>query len=86
MVRIRLSRAGTKKAPFYRIVVTDSRSPRGGRFLETIGTFDPLRKEGIFAVKADRLAFWQGRGAQVSDVVGDLLRKQARAAAAAPAA
>jgi small subunit ribosomal protein S16 len=86
MVRIRLSRAGTKKAPFYRIVVTDSRSPRGGRFLETIGTFDPLRQEGIFAIKADRLSFWQGRGAQVSDVIADLLRKQARAAAAAPAA
>jgi small subunit ribosomal protein S16 len=86
MVRIRLSRAGTKKAPFYRIVVTDSRSPRGGRFLETIGTFDPRRGEGVFEMKADRLAFWKGRGAQVSDVIGDLLRKQARAAAAAPAA
>jgi small subunit ribosomal protein S16 len=86
MVRIRLTRAGTKKAPFYRIVVTDSRSPRGGRFLETIGTFDPRRGEGVFEVKSDRLSFWQGRGAQVSDVVGDLLRKQARAAAAAPKA
>jgi len=83
MVRIRLARAGTKKAPFYRIVVTDSRSPRGGRFLETIGTFDPRRGEGVFEVKAERLSFWQGRGAQVSDVVGDMLRKQARAAAAA---
>lgn len=82
MVRIRLARAGTKKAPFYRIVATDHRSPRGGRFLETIGTFDPRRGEGVLAVKADRLAYWKEQGAQVSDVVSNLLRKQARAAAA----
>lgn len=86
MVRIRLSRAGTKKAPFYRIVVTDARSPRGGRFLETIGTFDPRRGDGILNVKTERLTHWTSLGAQVSDTVASVLKKQARAAAAAPAA
>jgi small subunit ribosomal protein S16 len=85
MVRIRLARAGTKKAPFYRIVVTDGRSPRGGRFLETIGTFDPRsgKGEGALNVKIERLTHWQGLGAQVSDTVASVLKKQARAAAAA---
>lgn len=86
MVRIRLSRAGTKKAPFYRIVVTDHRAPRGGRFLETIGTFDPLRKDGIVEIKNERLAFWKGHGARVSDTVASVLKKQAKAAAAAATA
>jgi small subunit ribosomal protein S16 len=86
MVRIRLARAGTKKAPFYRIVVTDQRSPRGGRFLETIGTFDPRRGEGVFNIQGDRLSFWQGRGAQVTDTVASMLKKQAKSAAAAATA
>lgn len=85
MVRIRLARAGTKKAPFYRIVVTDGRSPRGGRFLETIGTFDPRsgKGEGALNVKSERLAHWQGLGAQVSDTVAAVIKKQSKAAAAA---
>ena len=85
MVRIRLSRAGTKKAPFYRIVVTDHRSPRGGRFLETIGTFDPRsgKGEGSLNVKTERLAHWKSLGASVSDTVTAVLKKQAKAAAAA---
>lgn len=86
MVRIRLARAGTKKAPFYRIVVTDQRSPRGGAFLELIGTFDPLRGDGIVAIKNDRLAFWKGHGAQLSDTVASVLKKQAKVAAAAQTA
>lgn len=81
MVRIRLARAGTKKAPFYRIVVTDQRSARGGRFLETIGTFDPLKKDALASVKTERLAFWQGKGAQVSDTLAVLIKKAAKAAA-----
>jgi small subunit ribosomal protein S16 len=85
MVRIRLARAGTKKAPFYRIVVTDKRSPRGGRFLETIGTFDPRRGDGILNVKTDRLNHWTALGASVSDTVASVLKKQARAAAATTA-
>lgn len=86
MVRIRLARAGAKKSPFYRIVVTDQRSPRGGRFLETIGTFDPLKKDLALDVKAERLAYWQGQGAQMSDTVAAVLKKKARAAAAATTA
>jgi small subunit ribosomal protein S16 len=83
MVRIRLARAGTKKSPFYRVVVTDHRSPRGGRFLETVGTFDPIRQPEAIALKLDRIAHWQGLGAQVSDTVATLLKKTAKAAAAA---
>lgn len=75
MVRIRLTRAGAKKSPFYRIVVTDHRSPRGGRFLETIGTFDPLREPPVFAIKRDRLDYWKGKGAQLSDTVASVLKK-----------
>lgn len=76
-VHIRLTRAGAKKRPFYRIVVTDQRSPRGGRFLEAIGTFDPLKKEGGFAIRQDRLSYWRGVGAQASETVTALLKKAA---------
>jgi len=79
-VHIRLSRAGAKKRPFYRLVVTDHRSPRGGRFLENIGTFDPS-KEASFTVKADRLAYWRGVGAIPSATVERLLKAHAKATA-----
>jgi small subunit ribosomal protein S16 len=81
-VHIRLARAGAKKRPFYRLVVTDQRSPRGGRFLENIGTYDPSKNPGAFTVNEERLAYWRSVGAQPSDTVADLLRRQARAAAA----
>lgn len=81
-VHIRLARAGAKKKPFYRIVVTDQRSPRGGRFLENIGTFDPLR-EGSFTIDTARLAYWQGTGAQASDTVANLIKVSAKKALAA---
>ena len=83
-VHIRLARAGAKKKPFYRIVVTDHRSPRGGRFLENIGTFDPLR-EGSFTINAERLAYWTGTGAQPSDTVANLIKATAKKAVAAAA-
>ena len=79
MVTIRLSRAGTKKRPFYRLVVADARRPRGGRFLENIGTFDPA-KDGVFSVKNDRLAYWTSKGALPSETVARLLKKSAKAA------
>jgi small subunit ribosomal protein S16 len=82
MVRIRLARAGTKNAPVYRIVVADHRFPRGGRFIETLGTFNPRRNDGIFEIQKERLAFWQERGAQVTDTISRLLKKQARELAA----
>ena len=84
-VHIRLARAGAKKKPFYRVVVTDQRSPRGGRFLENIGTFDPSKKESALAVKRERLDYWRGVGAVPSDTVDRLLKQQAKADAAAAA-
>ena len=78
MVTIRLSRAGTKKRPFYRLVVADARRPRGGRFLENIGTFDPA-KDGVFTVKTERLQYWQSKGALPSETVARLLKKSAKA-------
>ena len=67
-VAIRLSRQGTKKRPFYRVVVTDSRSPRGGKFLENIGTFDPAKemKDSSLKIDQERLAYWRGTGATPS--------------------
>ena len=62
-VHIRLARAGAKKRPFYRIVVTDHRSPRGGRFLENIGTYDPAKDPGLFALDRARFEFWTRPGA-----------------------
>ncbi len=82
-VHIRLSRAGAKKRPFYRIVVTDHRSPRGGRFLENIGTFDPIAEAGSLSIDHERLTFWRTRGALPSATLARLIKEQARAAAAA---
>jgi small subunit ribosomal protein S16 len=85
-VHIRLSRAGAKKSPFYRIVVTDSRSPRDGRFIENLGTFDPSREES-FRCDGERLAYWTKNGATPSPTLKQILKKfAAKAAAAAPAA
>ncbi len=85
-VHIRLSRAGAKKHPFYRIVVADQRAARGGRFLENIGTYDPTREPVHFLIDHERLAFWRGHGALPSATVDKLLKREARAAAAAGAA
>ena len=85
-VHIRLSRAGAKKRPFYRIIVADHRSPQGGAFLESIGTYDPLRDPGQFKVDAERLAYWRSHGATPSATLDRLLKRQAKAAAAEAAA
>lgn len=74
-VKIRLKRMGAKKAPFYRIVVSDSRSPRDGRFIEEIGTYNPLKDPGEIVVDTERAAYWIGCGAQPSDTVRALLKK-----------
>jgi small subunit ribosomal protein S16 len=84
-VHIRLSRAGAKKRPFYRIVVTDQRSPRGGRFLENLGTFDPVADDGRFTINLERLTYWRSKGALPSATLDKLIKRQARAAAATPA-
>ena len=75
-VRIRLRRMGAKKRPFYRIVVADSRSPRDGRFIETIGTYNPLTNPAEISLKSDRVRLWLSRGALPSDTVRDILARQ----------
>ncbi|MBK6516970.1 MAG: 30S ribosomal protein S16 [Polyangiaceae bacterium] len=86
-VHIRLARMGTNKTPFYRIVVADQRSPRGGRFIERLGTFDPRRSE--LRVEGARVQHWLKLGAQPSATVAALLKNAkllgASAAEAAPA-
>ena len=74
MVRIRLRRMGAKKKPFYRIVVSDKRSPRDGRFIDTIGTYDPLTKPETVTLQHARAAHWLGVGAQPSEAVARLLK------------
>jgi small subunit ribosomal protein S16 len=75
-VRIRLSRFGRKKAPFYRLVVADSRSPRDGRFIEQIGTYNPMTDPAAVAVAEERALYWLSVGAQPSDTARSLLKKQ----------
>lgn len=74
-VRIRLRRGGRKKAPFYRLVVADSRSPRDGKFLEIIGQYAPRQGEGALNVNVERALYWLEVGAQPSDTARSLLRK-----------
>ncbi|MCR5782825.1 MAG: 30S ribosomal protein S16 [Clostridia bacterium] len=75
-VKIRLRRMGAKKAPFYRIVVADSRYPRDGRFIEEIGYYDPTKEPSVVKVDADAVKKWIGNGAQPTDTVRALLKKQ----------
>ncbi len=74
-VRIRLRRGGRKKAPFYRLVVADSKSPRDGKFLEIIGQYSPRQGEAALNVNVDRALYWLEVGAQPSDTARSLLRK-----------
>ncbi|MBL0712677.1 MAG: 30S ribosomal protein S16 [Desulfosarcina sp.] len=75
-VKIRLARHGAKKRPFYRIVVADSEAPRDGRFLETVGTYNPLRDPAEVAVKQERVQYWLDQGATPTDTVKSLLKKE----------
>ena len=75
-VRIRLKRMGAKKKPFYRIVVADSRSPRDGRFIETIGTYNPLTEPAEIKIDEELALKWLQNGAKPSDTVRNLLSKQ----------
>ena len=75
MVKIRLSRMGAKKAPFYRIVVADSRCPRDGRFIEEIGTYDPMAEGENIKVDLERAKYWISNGAQPTETVRGLLTK-----------
>ena len=75
-VRIRLKRMGAKKRPFYRVVVADVRAPRDGRFIETLGTYNPLLNPAEVKLDAERVRLWLSRGAQPSDTVKHLLARQ----------
>ena len=75
MVKIRLRRMGAKKAPYYRIVVADSRNPRDGRFIEEVGLYDPMADGQKLSVKMDRVQYWISNGAQPTDTVRGLLKK-----------
>jgi len=75
-VRLRLTRKGAKKKPFYRIVAADSEAPRDGRFLEVLGYYDPLKDPAQVQMDEDKVRKWIQRGAKVSDTVGSLLRKK----------
>ena len=79
-VRIRLARHGAKKRPFYRIVVADGECKRDGRFLEIVGTYDPVPDPAKVTLKEERVKFWMGQGATPSDTVKSLLKKQGGAA------
>ncbi len=76
MLAIRLSRTGKKKNPSYRVVVMDKRLPRNGRFVEIVGTYDPLKKPAEVKLNAERIKYWLGCGAQPSDTVRSFLRHQ----------
>lgn len=83
MVVIRLARSGSKKRPFYNIVAADSRNRRDGRFIERIGYYNPVASGNAIGlvVNAERLAHWQGNGAQLSETVSRLVKQAAKAAA-----
>ena len=82
-VKIRMKRVGAKNAPVFRIVVADGRSPRDGKFIEEIGTYQPLKKGTNYKLDLDRAKYWLGKGAQPSETVASFIKKASKAAAAA---
>jgi small subunit ribosomal protein S16 len=87
MVTIRLARGGAKKRPFYHLTVTDHRNARNGRFIERVGFFNPIARGGEerLRVDAERVAYWQSQGAQLSERVAQLVKEAAKAESAAAA-
>ena len=83
-VSIRLRREGAKNRPYYKVVVADSRSPRDGKFIEIIGTYDPKKPGHNSTLKLDRAEYWISKGAQASDTVRSLIKKNKRQVAGAP--
>jgi small subunit ribosomal protein S16 len=81
-LRIRLARFGAKKRPYYRIVVTNSESPRDGKFLEIVGSYDPRQDPAGVTVKEELLTLWLSRGATPTDTVASLLKRRGAPAAA----
>jgi small subunit ribosomal protein S16 len=82
-VRIRLTRKGTKKKPFYRIVAADIEAPRDGKFLEALGTYNPMIEPPAIDLKEDRINYWLGEGAKPSTTVQSILKSQGFIAASA---
>ena len=78
-----MKRVGAKNTPVFRIVVADGRSPRDGKFIEEIGTYQPLKKSDNVTLKLDRAQYWVSKGAQPSETVASFIKKAAKAAAAA---
>jgi len=85
-VKIRMKRVGAKNAPVFRIVVADSRSPRDGKFIEELGTYQPLKKGENVKMDLERAKYWLSKGAQPSETVASFIKKATRTAAAAAAA
>ncbi len=83
-VKIRLARHGAKKRPYYRIVVADSESPRDGRYLENVGTYDPLQEPAKVTLQSERIQYWLQQGAIATDTVKGLLKKEGAADQTAP--
>lgn len=86
MVTIRLRKAGTTNAPSFRVVAADSRSPRDGRFIEILGSYDPKVKGENYVLKLDRIDYWKSQGATVSETVASLVRRARKHAPAEAAA
>jgi small subunit ribosomal protein S16 len=84
-VSIRLRREGARNRPYYKVVVADSRSPRDGKFIEIIGTYDPKKPDHNSTLKLDRIDHWISQGAQPSDTVRSLIKKNKKQSASAPA-
>ena len=82
-VKIRLARHGAKKKPFYRIVVADGESPRDGRYLEKVGTYNPLLDPAKVTLEPERIKYWMDQGAKPSDTVRSILKKEGFFAASA---
>jgi len=82
-VKIRMKRIGAKNTPVFRIVVADGRSPRDGKCIEEIGTYQPLKKDSNFTLNLDRVQHWISKGAQPSDTVASFIRRAKQAAPAA---
>jgi small subunit ribosomal protein S16 len=81
-VKIRMKRVGAKNAPVFRIVVADGRSPRDGKFIEELGTYQPLKKGNNVSMDLERAKYWLSKGAQPSETVASFIKKATKAAAA----
>jgi small subunit ribosomal protein S16 len=75
LVKIRLARYGAKKKPFYRLVAADSRSPRDGKFIDILGTFDPTKNPAAIKLDGDKVKMWLDRGAQPSETAGQIIKR-----------